>query len=58
MIMKIFHQYQEVAGVTVIWNSPLPLAADDVPAAAAADGDDIREVDVVNEEGVKDEGMS
>ena len=47
-----------MAGVTVIWNSPLPLAADDVPAAAAADGDDIREVDVVNEEGVKDEGMS
>lgn len=50
-----------MAGVTVIWNSPLPLAADDVPVAVAVvvvDGDDIREVDVVDEEGVKDEGMS
>lgn len=52
-----------MAGVTVIWNSPLPLAADDVPVGVAVvvvvdDGDDIREVDVVDEEGVKDEGMS
>ncbi len=50
---KIFHRSYDVAGVTVIWNSPPPLAADDVPAGAV-----VREVDDVDGEGDKDVGMS
>jgi hypothetical protein len=42
-----------VAGVTVIWNSPPPLLPDDVPAVVV-----IREVDDVDGEEDKDEGMS
>ncbi len=42
-----------MAGVTVIWNSPPPLLPDDVPAVVV-----IREVDDVDGEEDKDEGMS
>ena len=42
-----------MAGVTVIWNSPLPPVADDVPAVVV-----VREVDDVDGEGDEDVGMS
>jgi hypothetical protein len=51
---KDFHRSYDVAGVTVIWNSPPPpLAAEDVPAVVV-----VREVDDVDGEGDKDVGMS
>jgi len=52
---KNFHRFYEVAGVTVIWNSPPPLAVDDVPAAVVVV---VREVDNVDGEVDKDVGMS
>jgi hypothetical protein len=51
---KNFHRSYDVAGVTVIWNSPLPPVADDVPAAVVV----VREVDDGDGEGDEDVGMS
>jgi len=42
-----------VAGVTVMWNSPPPLAVDDVPAGVV-----VREVDDVDGEENEDVGMN
>lgn len=52
-----FHQYQEEAGVTIIWNSPLPLVDEDVPPAVVDAV--VREVEgVKGEEDDDDVGMS
>ncbi len=50
---KNFHRSYDVAGVTVMWNSPPPLAVDDVPAVVV-----VREVDDVDGEENEDVGMN